>query len=220
MTSNDSGNLMARPRAGRTPSTRASLLLAACVLLAAGSAVAGPPPVAFADPTTAGTFRGTQSLPTGTHTLDLYVVRGVTPSVGAESVCENGSGDELCGCDVLVEVTGNGYIGGFAEESGVVPDVTMFTSSSLSLSLNYVDSVFRVQGDTDAKKLGALTFVITGTGAIASVRGVECLNASFQKETIANGVDMVIMMPEPGGLLLLAGGVLGLAALSRLRRSS
>jgi hypothetical protein len=221
------------PRARRA--TARWLLLGALAAFAAGPAPAAPNPFGFGsgapwvfqsgygavadDP---GFDHFTRVLPIGTSTLHLYATAGPDASAAGEALCEpveGGSGDEICGMDVRIDVSGPAYISGFRPAgppagTGIVSFPTTFSSATRTLRLNSVRATDPIPAG--AFKLGELDVTVTGgSGVAVAVSDSEMVLASRQVAAVGANV---IAVPEPGETALLASALLGLSALAGLRR--
>jgi hypothetical protein len=172
--------------------------------------------------------------------FNLWIDGGPTPSKSGEVVCKmdpppdkpdelrGGSGDELCGADVLIELTsGPGSFTHFNKDSERdidtlvhYPDCVTFDSETGSCSLPASPDPtvslrmnFR-RGDSDPlpvpRRLGTLMVGgadFSGTTEL-TVSYVEAAGANLQLRSV----------PEPGQISMLVSGLLGLCFLYRLRR--
>jgi hypothetical protein len=130
-------------------------------------------------------------------------------------MCVDANGDETCGFDVLLEMTTDGASFG------------TFTSASSgnAVIVGHVDpatgTTLRVNGiDTGGMLIPAEigTVVLNASGANQlqiAVKGVHRVGAAGQLDAIQEQV--IVQLPEPGGLLQLVSGVLVLAWLTRRR---
>lgn len=222
---------------GSRGSRLAPTLLAALAALASGAAGAEPNPFGFGsgvpwvfqsgygtvadDP---GFDHHTRVLPLGTSTLHLYATAGSQPSEEGERVCspapEGGSGDETCGLDVQVNVTGPAFVAGFrpagppgGSEMSFFP--TSFGTATRSLRFNSVRATDPIPAG--AWKLAELDVTVTGTtGVSVSVSGNAMVLGQRQVVPIEPNI---IAVPEPEQTWLLASALVGLAGLAARRRS-
>jgi hypothetical protein len=155
----------------------------------------------------------------GDHPLNLWLDPG--PEAG-QGLC-----GDLCGVDAVIEVEG-GSFRGFAAEPGVVQNPAcqagtggpgeppcLLPPGADRLILN---ASFAAQGArTGVRRLGRLTVATPPAplAAAVSVNGVEIVDGALQPRALPIEI---IAVPEPGRGLLLASGVLLLAALGRRRR--
>jgi hypothetical protein len=167
----------------------------------------------------------TRTIPIGTTTLHLYATAGPTPSSGGgegEDVCSPPvagiAGDEICGMDVQINLTGAGYLAAFRPAgppggTGIAFSPETFSTTTKSLSFNSVRSTDPIPAG--AHKLGELDVTVQGNGVVVTVSGNAMVLGG---RTVANVVPNVIAVPEPGEIPLLLSALLGLAGLSALRR--
>jgi hypothetical protein len=185
--------------------------LVACVLLASSGAEADTPIVYDRDtgPTGPKTFATDQT------TLDLQIDLGLDVSAGTP--CEDGTGDELCGADILVEVIGPAMITSFTPIGDIVfdPDPLLPTAK---LRLNLLQSINPPA--PGAQDLGGVTITRTGASASSPLTvevGGQAVDARGALVTIPT---RTVAVPEPKGGVLLVSGVLFLIFLYRLRTRS
>ena len=213
-----------------------SLLLVTAAALAAGAAEAGDNPFGFgsgapwifqsgngAIADDVGFDAHTRILQLGTTTLHLYATAGPLSSQEGEQVCspgpEGGSGDEICGMDIQINVTGPAHLAGFRPVAQPVGAEftffpTTFSATTKSLSLNSVRATDPIP--TGAHKIGELDVTVTGgSGVVVTVSGDEMVLGRRQVATIGPNI---IAVPEPGATSLLVSALLGLAGLAGLRR--
>jgi len=168
----------------------------------------------------------TRTIPIGTTTLHLYATAGPSPSSGGgeggEDVCappvEGVAGDEICGMDVQINLTGAGYLAAFRPAgppagSGIAFFPETLSSATKSLRLNSVRSTDPIPAG--AHKIGELDVTVQGTGVVVTVSGNAMVLGG---RTVANIEPNVIAVPEPGEIPLLLSALLGLAGLAALRR--
>jgi hypothetical protein len=225
----------ARRRRTRAAGLR-PLLAGAAVALAAGAAAAEPNPFGFgsgapwifqsgngAIADDVGFDHFTRILQLGTTTLHLYATAGPSSSLEGEAVCSpapaGGSGDEICGMDVQINVAGPAYLAGFRPAgppagTGIAFFPTTFSSSTKSLRLNSVRSTDPIPAG--AFKIGELDVTVTGAnGVVVTVSGNAMV---LGRRQVAEIEPNIIAVPEPGAPWLLASALVGLAALAGLRR--
>src|SRR5262245_44368122 len=212
------------------------LLLGAAAALAAGGAAAGQNPFGFgsgvpwvfqsgngAIADDVGFDHHTRILPIGTTTLHLYATAGPVPSGVEEEVCSpaprGGSGDEICGMDIQVNVAGPAHLTDFRPAgppggTGVAFFPTAFDTTTKSLRLNAARGTDPIPAG--AFKIGQLDVTVTGgSGVVVTVSGNAMVLAERQMVDIEPNI---IAVPEPGATCLLASALLGLAGLAGLRR--
>jgi hypothetical protein len=151
----------------------------------------------------------TRVMPMGTTTLHLYATAGPSRSREGEQVCgappAGGSGDEICGMDVQVNVTGPAHVAGFrAAGPPGGTDITFFPTSfgatTKSLRLNSVRATDPIPAG--AYKFGELDVTVTGSTPVAvTVSGNAMVLGQRQMVPIRG---TVIAVPEPEGTWLLA----------------
>ena len=221
---------------GRRCILRWDVLVCAFAILASGSAGAQQNPFGFGsgvpwvfqsghgtvadDP---GFDHHTRVLALGTSTLHLYATAGPNGSGEEEQVCSpppnGGSGDEICGMDVQVNVTGPAYIAGFRPAgppggSEITFFPTSFGTATKSLRLNSVRPTNPIPAG--AFKFGELDVTVTGaSGVSVTVSGNAMVLAERQLVSIEPNI---IAVPEPDESWLLASALLGLAGLAAHRR--
>jgi len=215
---------------------RWGVLVCAFAILAAGSAGAQENPFGFGsgvpwvfqsgygtvadDP---GFDHHTRILPLGTTTLHLYSTAGPNGSGEEEQVCSpapgGGSGDEICGMDVQVNVTGPAHLAAFRPAgppvgTGISFFPTSFGTTTKSLRLNSVRSIDPIPAG--AFKFGELDVTVTGaTGVSVTVSGNAMVLGQRQLVPIEANI---IAVPEPDESWLLVSALLGLAGLAAVRR--
>ena len=166
----------------------------------------------------------TRVLQLGTTTLHLYATAGPVASDGEVSLCMppeegGGLGDEICGLDVQINVTGPAFVAGFRPAgppggTGIVFSPTTFGATTKSLRLNSVRSTDPIPAG--AHKLGELDVTVTdGRGVLVTVSGNAMVLAQRQQVEIEPNI---IAVPEPGQAWLLASALAGLAGGAWLRR--
>jgi hypothetical protein len=165
----------------------------------------------------------TRVLPLGTTTLHLYATAGPNPSGGEGPLClpppEGGSGDEICGMDVQINVAGPAFVAGFRPAAppggtGIVFSPETFSPTTKSLRLNSVRSNDPIPAG--AHKIGELDVTVTGAaGVLVTVSGNAMVLAQRQ---MADVEPNIIAVPEPGRVWLLGSALVGLAGLAGLRR--
>ena len=165
----------------------------------------------------------TRVLPLGTTTLHLYATAGSNPSGVEGPLClpppDGGSGDEICGLDVQVNITGPAYVAGFRPAAapggtGIVFSPSTFLPTTKSLRLNAVRSNDPIPAG--AHEIGQLDVTVTGgTGVLVTVSGNAMVLAHRQ---LANVQPNIIAVPEPERGWLLGSALAGLAGLAGLRR--
>ena len=178
-------------RRSRAPALR-SLLLGSAVALAAGAASAGRNPFGFGSGVPwvfqsgngviaddVGFDHHTRILPVGTTTLHLYATVGNVASGEGQEVCSppptGGSGDEVCGMDIQVNVAGPAYLAGFRAAgppggTGIAFFPTSFDATTKSLRLNSVRGTDPIPAG--AFKIGELDVTVTGgSGVVVTVSG-------------------------------------------------
>ena len=165
----------------------------------------------------------TRILPLGTTTLHLYATAGSQTSEEEGTLCrpppEGGSGDEICGMDVQVNVAGPAYIAGFRPAgppagTGMVFFPTTFGSTTKGLRLNSVYVTDPVPAG--AFKIGELDLTVTdGRGVNVTVSGNAMVLGQRQVAAVQPNV---LAVPEPGAVWLLASALVGLVGLAARRR--
>jgi len=212
--------------------SRWGVLVSALAALSAGSAGAQQNPFGFGsgvpwifqsgygtvadDP---GFDHHTRILPLGTTTLHLYATAGPNGSGEEQQVCspppDGGSGDEICGMDMQVNVAGPAHIAGFrpvGTEISFFP--TSFGTATKSLRLNSVRPTDPIPAG--AFKFGELDVTVTGAvGVSVTVSGNAMVLGERQLVPIEPNI---IAVPEPDESWLLASALLGLAGLAAHRR--
>jgi hypothetical protein len=226
---------VAGDRSGRA-GLRSWLCAAAAAALAAAPAAAGNNPFGYGSGTPwifqsgygsvdddPGFDHYTRVLPLGTTTLHLYATAGPNPSSVEGPLClpppDGGSGDEICGLDVQINVAGPAYLAGFRPAAapggtGIVFSPSTFLPTTKSLRLNAVRSNDPIPAG--AHEIGQLDVTVTGgTGVLVTVSGNAMVLANRQ---LANVEPNIIAVPEPERVWLLGSALVGLAGLAGLRR--
>ncbi len=165
----------------------------------------------------------TRILRLGTTTLHLYATAGPDASGEGGQPCRpapvGGNGDEICGMDVQVNVTGPAYVAGFrpagppaGSEIEFFP--TSFSSATKSLRFNSVRPTDPIPAG--AFKIAELDVTVTGERGVAvTVSGNAMVLAQRQVEPVRPNI---IAVPEPDETWLLASALAGLASLAAVRR--
>jgi hypothetical protein len=158
---------------------------------------------------------------TGTHPVDLYLDAGSTAS-GVGTPCNAGSGglggdgDETCGYDFLVEVSGGSLITGFTP----VHSNTVWSDTTGGVTRLRVNAVTTNAPDgpfLGPTHVGTLQVTTGGTSlGFGTLLLVETAGADLA--LLTGGTRDLFTLPEPGLLWLLGSGLAGLALLHRLRR--
>ena len=211
---------------------RWGVLVFAFAILAAGSAGAQENPFGFGsgvpwifqsgygtvadDP---GFDHHTRVLPLGTTTLHLYATAGPNASGEGEQVCrpppDGGSGDEICGMDVQLNVTGPAHIAGFrAAGTEITFFPTTFSAATKRLRLNSVRPTDPIPAG--AFKFGELDVTVTGASGVAVTSSGNAMVLG-QRQLVPIEPN-IIAVPEPEETWLLASAILGLACLAAYRR--
>ncbi len=181
---------------------------AALASLALLTAHAGAtPPVVYHSPADDGSNPGSpfEISPVGQTTLHLYIDGGPTPS--PSEPCHAGTGDEVCGWDLLMQ----GSIGTLDLVSFVGTGDVVFNLNGSSLRFNGGDFG---NGTLGPSKIGDL--VVEGTtGGTLDLMLSKSVTSGLAVATIAQTT--VITVPEPGLPLSLISGASLLGILSRLR---
>jgi hypothetical protein len=138
---------------------------------------------------------------------------GVNPSTEGITMCVDKNGDETCGFDVLlVMTTDTATFSTFAPPAGLSNVVGYIDSTQTSLRVNGIDT----DGMSIPAEIGTLTVNALGANQLQiEVQGMHRVGAAGQLDAIQTQV--IVNLPEPGVDLMLAGGVVGLAVLYRLR---
>lgn len=167
------------------------------------------------------TWEGQKTFRTSTpQVLEIYIDKLGTDSSGTPCDAQYGVGDQLCAYDLLIEVEGDSS----ASISNFVPDTTLATEMAFYPEMPGTTRQLRVNlVDVDPPNaspihIGTLTVDAVGfTAAKVSAKGENVVAANLE---LVNIPEQIIALPEPGGMLLLLSGILGLAALNRLPRRS
>jgi len=173
--------------------------------------------------------------------LELWIDGGANPGGAGETVCKmgdgGGSGDQLCGVDLLLQLTGVGEFSSFDPDGAMDTLVCSPCSFDEELGLYLIPpgtQQLRVnfrRGDSSPTvgQRHLATLVMDSTGLVPpTVTHVtafgEAAGAALQLRSYASAVEPELVatsdpteIPEPGWLLQLSSGLLGLAALRRLR---
>jgi hypothetical protein len=178
---------------------------------------------------------------TANEELELWIDGGPAAS-GDEEVCMlgegGGSGDELCGADILLQLSGVGEFWRFVPDAGMStlvykPDcvydyeaeLCLLPPGTTQLRLNFLSGL--VTPGIGPRRIGSLfvnsTQLNESTPTSVTAFG-EAAGANLQARPIASAADPEVVavssVPEPGAMLQLASGLLGLGFLYRLRRRS
>jgi len=171
--------------------------------------------------------------------LELWIDGGPSFGEEGETLCKmgvgGGSGDQLCGADILFQLSGVGSFTHF------IPDTAMDTLVCSPCSFDEELELYLVPGGSQQLRLnirrGATsplpgprhfgTLVVDSTGLVPPAETTvtafgETAGAALQLRPHASAIDPELVatsdpIPEPGWLLQLSSGLLGLAALRRLR---
>ena len=145
--------------------------------------------------------------------------------VGADAtdsgvLCDDGNGDELCGADVLLELTGPGRIVGFSPGPDVIYDETIFPPPPGVDVLVLRSNILPPTPTLGPQVLGILTIDVfsnmSHSNQVKIVAGGQAVDAAG----LVTIPELTVALPEPSVLVLLMSGALGLAALQRLRTRS
>jgi len=176
---------------------------------------------------------------TANEALELWIDGGPNAGGAGETLCKmgagGGSGDQLCGADILFQLTGVGELTRFD------PDAALDTLVCSPCSWDDELGLYLLPPNTQQLRVnfrrGALppalgprrlgTLVVDSTGLVAPTETTvtafgEAAGAALQLRGLASAAEPELVatsnpIPEPGWLLQLATGVMGLAALRRLR---
>jgi hypothetical protein len=186
---------------------RLVVVLALSVFLGLGSAHADPPIVYE----TSAIPGAEKILVPGPQTLNITIDMGA--AAGSGTPCVNGDGDQLCGADVRLTLSGDGQIDSFNAGSGVIFEPP--SSSVLRLNIMKTDSApLYLLGP---QNLGALYITVLGTASETNQVKVEASGQVVNAAGDLMSISSKIAVPEPSGLVLLLSGTLGLSALHGLR---
>jgi hypothetical protein len=211
----------------------AALLLALLLAAPAGADPSVGEPIVY--PSTDPQGAPPPSLPVAVEAVDgqqlaLFIDYENSPDKGMSqggSMCLDADGDEPCGFDVLLEMTTDtASFGPFsaADPMKIVGHVEPATpTSKATLRVNGVD-ISGLWQDSVPQPLpggpvpiGTLELNAAGANQLQiKVRGMHRVGAAGQLDAIQERV--IVQLPEPGRGLLLASGLLALAALQRLRQ--
>jgi hypothetical protein len=186
---------------------RVVVVLALSVFLGLGSAQADPP-IVYELSVVPGAKK---ALVSGSQTLNITIDMGTDP--GSGTPCVNGDGDQLCGADVLLTLTGDGQIDFFGAGSNVIAEPPSLSVLHLNI-LKTTPPLFLL----GPQNLGTLDITVLGTETTGNqvkivVRG-DAVNAAGN---IVEIPEKTIAVPEPSVRLLLLSGAFGLAALHGMR---
>ncbi|MGH0031140.1 MAG: thrombospondin type 3 repeat-containing protein [Myxococcota bacterium] len=164
----------------------------------------------------------------GLNTLNLWANAGSIATPNPADVCLDGvgSGDEMCGLQVQVQLSGGATIQSFTPASLVppappLPYITGERTNSPAPGSQELRITWLASGSAPlgAVKLGEL--VIDWDGAPDSIVSIGTQSASvdagLRLRRVASGNPIAVPLPEPHGLLGLAAGILLLGALGRRR---
>jgi hypothetical protein len=157
--------------------------------------------------------------------LELYIDPGTVVTDNGGTVCEDGNGDELCAADVVIVVTGEAEITGFAPADGIIfepypddvpPGTKTFSlkPGTKTLRLNLLQSIS--PPSPSPQPLGVVTVNVfpeaNHTNPVKVVASGQAVDAGGTLIGIPS-----VVVPEPSVIVLLLSGALGLAALHWLR---
>jgi hypothetical protein len=192
----------------------------------AGTAPAAEAPTVYVSPT--GDGQPPPSPPAkiplvGANDLDLWIASGptATPAGGAQIVCANALGDELCGWQLEITATGGVTIQSFTPATVATgqPIRSHRVSSSL-LRVNRVHAAQPDPGDFGPMRIGTLSVFVADEGEIRLGTDSEVIGARLQR---LGALGSPLAVPEPATLSGIAAGILFLALAlrgrSRTRRS-
>jgi hypothetical protein len=173
--------------------------------------------------------------------LKAWINGGPTYS-GDEQLCMlgqgGGSGHELCGADILFQLTGVGEFERFEPAPGMdtlvyKPDCVydeeaeqcLLPAGTTQIRMNFLSGL--ATPGVGPRSLGSLFVNSTGldenTSTTVTAFG-EAAGANLQERPIASSVDPEVVatsdIPEPGRIVQLVSGLFGLGFLYRLRRRS
>jgi hypothetical protein len=153
-------------------------------------------------------LQGSGEIPAGgMQPVYLYIDGGAVASE-ADSVCNDGQGDEVCGYEL--ELTGlNGLT--FILFSADIDADLLVNSGGSSIKMNGLDTQSPTPGP---QRIGEL-LVIAAVGSELELTSGEVVGADLGSEILPTTT--LVTVPEPGELLLLASGVSLLALLARRR---
>lgn len=146
----------------------------------------------------------------GVQSVYLWVDGGAVASSGG-TVCNVGTGDEVCG--YTIELTGlNGLtLSSFAGDAGAN---LLVNFSAGSMKVNGLDTQSPTAGP---HRIGELFVNAVGGGEVELSSG-EVIGADLSSEALASAT--VVTVPEPSQLALLASGIGLLLTLARRRGRS
>lgn len=174
----------------------------------AGPALAAPPVVYHSLVDDGVAPEGDVEIPaSATTTLHLYVDGGSSSST--QSICAQGTGDEICGFRLTFGTTGGLSLSSFVPAAGV--DFHLETSSLVVLGGNpWRGRLGPIKiGDLDVQGPEGSTFELASGKSVGAGLGVDAL-----------ATDTIVTVPEPAlATSLIAGGLLVLALRRRDRRS-
>lgn len=143
----------------------------------------------------------------GVEPVYLYIDGGALASpVG--TVCDTGSGNEVCGFTLTLSGMAGLTLVGFAPDAGAN---LLYDMSALEFRVNGLDTASPTPGP---KRIGELTVNAVAGGSLELVSG-EVVGASLLAEQLASGE--IVEFPEPGGLLQLGAGIALVAGLAGRR---
>jgi hypothetical protein len=145
------------------------------------------------------------------HTLYIYVKPGSTVTTGGTPCMDaSADGDELCALDVRIRTLNDVQFQSVVGSNGFAAN----QMSSTEIRINGLSRLSPIA--TDTKIAEAMVRTNLGQGGSFEVFGQQSVDAGFDAHDFPLSVIATTNVPEPGGLLLLLSGVLGLGALYRL----
>lgn len=184
------------------------VLLVIPMITAIGAARADLP-VVYHSPGDDGVMPGAPvEIPAGIESIvHLYIDGGSFPS--PSDPCDQGSGDEVCAWDLVVEGQNGLDVLGFIADSDGFSHI-----SGATLRFNGVAAIHGIVGPT---KLGDVVVRGTSGGALQLLPS-KSVNAALGIDTLPQAT--LVTVPEPGLLSTLLPGMVLLHACARRRRST
>ncbi|MEZ4355739.1 MAG: thrombospondin type 3 repeat-containing protein [Myxococcota bacterium] len=206
----------ARRAPPRPPGLRTLVYLAALALVLPLRADAARPPTVYHSAT--GANSGLPATITGPTSLALHLAIGSRDSATpTETVCENGTGDEVCGFTLVLEATGDLDLLDFCQTGCANDLVWHLDAPTRQLRINLVGTTI----DRVASPFFVGDVVLgvgPGPGEIRVHTSSQAVSAALTPLAIDDNAPLAESLPEPATGLGLGAGLVALALAGRRRR--